>query len=38
MKFLIRENPHVDVHYNMSLNGLEKRRFPLGEHLYEQLE
>lgn len=31
----VTELPHVDVHYNISVNGLEKQRFPIGECLYE---
>lgn len=31
----IMELPHVDVHYNIPVNGVEKQRFPLGEYLYE---
>ena len=29
------ELPHVDVHYNIPVNGIEKQRFPIGEYLYE---
>jgi hypothetical protein len=32
----IIELPHVDVHYKSEFNNLEKRRFPLGENLYEK--
>ena len=28
------ELPHVDVHYNIPINGIEKQRFPIGEYLY----
>lgn len=31
----ITELPHVDVHYNNPVNGIEKKRFPIGEYLYE---
>src|SRR5690242_19373663 len=31
----ITELPHVDVHYNIPMNGIEKPRFPIGEYLYE---
>ena len=31
----ITELPHVDVHYNIPINGIEKQRFPIGEYLYE---
>ena len=34
-KHSITELPHVDVHYRISANGLEKQKFPLGENLYE---
>lgn len=30
----ITELPHVDVHYNIPINGIEKQRFPIGEYLY----
>lgn len=30
----ITELPHVDVHYNIPMNGIEKQRFPIGEYLY----
>jgi len=30
----IIEMPHVDVHYKVPINGIEKQRFPLGEFLY----
>ncbi|MGE0669383.1 MAG: RHS repeat-associated core domain-containing protein [Parachlamydiales bacterium] len=31
----ILELPHVDVHYNIPVNGIEKQRLPLGDYLYE---
>jgi hypothetical protein len=31
----ITELPHVDVHYNIPVNGIEKQRFPIGGYLYE---
>nr|NGX39925.1 putative deoxyribonuclease RhsC [Chlamydiota bacterium] len=31
----ITELPHVDVHYNGSVKGMEKQKFPIGEYLYE---
>jgi len=31
----IKELPHVDVYYKNHIKGLEKKRFPLGEDLYE---
>ncbi|MBS0627216.1 MAG: hypothetical protein JSS09_03280 [Verrucomicrobia bacterium] len=31
----ITELPHVDVHYNVSVNNIEKQRLSIGERLYE---
>ena len=31
----ILELPHVDMHYNIPVNGLEKQRFSIGDYLYE---
>jgi len=31
----IKELPHVDVHYKFPVNGIKKKRFSLGESLYE---
>jgi len=31
----VKELPHVDVHYKIPVNNMEKQRFPLRENLYE---
>ena len=31
----VKELPHVDVHYKNPVRGIDKRRYPLGENLYE---